>query len=714
MKIHILRINDCGVQRGQLDYAVKEIRHFLEEYTTAIVAESGAAPADAVAPGSASIPADAAVPGSASTPADAAVELFIDQALAAHCYDLHGDGKTLKISGGSPSAVLCGVYEALADAGILFEATGYSACGGFDLDAFLRVTKSVRPKSRLRGIRQHINFPMDISSYPLKDAQEYIRDLARMRYNALTFHSYAGQWHSTEPDDPDNVAGHFFYGQHHPVTQKDPLTASRIHNRKTWCIPEVESIYDDEKARGEYAQYWLNQLMDTVKEVGMELTLSVELPFDDVEKNYRMLHEVCKTYPQIDVLELLSYESGGDDRIAGLTTENVEKVMADMFGTGVLDPDGRLEGMGESIPGQFPGGAVSLKRILDALEHRDKWLEGLEKKPALRGGLYITSTEALKILWPILRKCAPADVTKSLLPAHGALAVADTIEAIGFNEQDWQNTMVYSWAEFDGNMYIQQLSTDGLEKLAFMPEADSIYGFCINHWRTSENKLTISYGAKTAIAPMTAADYYRDYAAQTKIGDAEGFAAACEKLAQLDTYNRDNLFNIGFCYVGCWIRANGVTPPRSYPEEAQKRAIAVYTELEEAFGRILPTAGTKEAIALLRLLMNRCRTSVLHIQSMLKLDEIKKIYDYDDPKPLTEKEKAAIDEIVEKSHAYAQQYIHLYGEMLPDRGCQGLVVSYYETTPVFIDVVAGHFDDSIEKAEREVFDAPPSPDTEAK
>ena len=38
------------------------------------------------------------------------------------------------------------------------------------------------PVLAARGIRQHINFPMDISCYPLPEAMEYIRNLARMHH----------------------------------------------------------------------------------------------------------------------------------------------------------------------------------------------------------------------------------------------------------------------------------------------------------------------------------------------------------------------------------------------------------------------------------------------------------------------------------------------------------------------------------------------------
>ncbi len=692
-QIHISTSRD-GSPCGELDYAAQEIRHFLNEYTTVSFTEN-------------------------KNESGALIELCIDTSMKPHCYSVKGDGTVLKISGGNASSVLCGVYEALEGAGLLFDADGalfpiHSGNKKFETETFLRVNKKISPKCRLRGVRQHINFPMDISSYSLKEAKEYIRSIARMRFNAITFHSYGGQWHSTVPGDPAKQAGHFFYGQYHQVPE-DPVTAARIHNRKTYCIPEAEAIYGDDSARAEYARYWLNEVMKTAKEAYMTITLSVELPFDDEERLTAMLYEVCLDYPLIDTLELISFESGGGARIADLTRENVVEIMAGMFGSEILNEDGSLPGLGSELPKQLGGAAVSLKRMLTAISVKEKWLDGLKKVPALRTGLYITCQDTLKILWPIMRRLVPADISRSLLPAHGSLAVANMIEAIGTSESDWQNTMYYSWAEFDGNMYIQQLSTNGIEKLLSLTDAESIFGFCINHWRTAENRITIAYAAEAAVRPVTAAGFYHSYAVRLGITQTDRFAAVCDRLAALDAYCRDNLFNIGFCYVNCWFHKGDIVRPRGYSKGAQEYAISEYEGIAGTIEHeILPFAVTKEAIALLRLFINRCKTSALHIRSMLVLHDIYNYYDYDHPSALTDDQEKAIRGIISRSQRYAWDYIHLYGELLPDRGCEGLIVSYCVTVPVFIDAVAGNFISSIQVEQTEHFDAPPAPDAESR
>jgi hypothetical protein len=677
-------------QSKGLSYAAQELTRFLTEYTTEEI-----------------LPAAGG---------DRTVYLEIDEALQAHHYAVQGDGVTLTIRGGNFSSVLCGVYEALGDAGILFLATGYSAPSGFSTDTLFSVCKTVTPRFRLRGIRQHINFPMDISSYPLKDAQEYIRAIARMRYNAITFHSYPGQWHETRPDDPKDHAGHFFYGQVHPLPQEETLLSSRIHNRKVYCIPEVEAIFNDDSARAAYAKDWLNQVMATAKEVGLTITLSLEILSDDEAANSRMLRVVCETYPLIDTLELISEECGGFRDQPGVTRENVTEFITGLFGEDVLAEDGTLPGLPDWLPGQLGSAAVGVKRLLCALARRDEWTSGLPKVPALRAGLYLTCPDTLRVLRPILRKKRPADMTMSLLPAHGAEAVARNIRDTGNLSEDWQNTMYYSWAEFDGNMFIQQLSTNGIEMLANMPDGESAYGFCINHWRTAENDLAIAYAAQAGIDGTSAEQFYAYFADRLQIGDGEGFSALCTRLAALDTYNRDNLFNIGFCAVGCWMawcRRKGGMKPRCYAAEPQKYAIAEYEALIGMLAELLPTARTKEGIAFLRLLSNRCSTSILHIRAIMVLDELDTIYDYDDPRPLTAEQMERVNAILDESMAAAHAYLDLYGELLPDRGGEGQLISYYETTVAYIRAVAASFR-NIEICEAEQYDAPPMPDESVK
>lgn len=646
---------------------------------------------------------------------DKSINLVLDNTMPSHHYELISHGSTLDIKGSNKSAVLCGVYEALADAGIFFEATGYSVPKKFDINVLFEINKSVRPKFRLRGIRQHINFPMDVSSYTLNEAKEYIRSLARMRYNSITFHSYPNQWHESKVDNPKEFAGHFFYGHIYKIPTDDLITANRIGNKVYYCIPEAEEIFEDKAKRAVYAKYWLNELMQTAKEYGMVITLSVEITYDDEDAMVKMLNKVLKTYPLIDTLELISEEAGGETVIPDLTRENIVDFLRSLFGDDILDENGEVYGLPDFLPHQLGCSAISLKRVLRALELKDLWLKDIIKTPDLRAGIYLTCPDTLRVLRPVLRKGVTENFTMSLLPAHGSLAVAENILKTGTIDSDWQNTMMYTWAEFDGNMFIQQLGTIGLQKLTEIAQGDSAFGFAINHWRTAENNLTISYAIENSISGKSAIDYYRDYAVKIGIEDVSTFIEACDKLAKLDIYCRDNLFNIGFCAGTCWLnwcRRGNVIMPRCLPVETQECAIREYEELSLLYKKILANAKTECSIDYLKLMINRCDASILHIKSLMELDKVTEVFDYEKQLPLTIDEKIKANEYVNKSREYALEYLHLYGELMPDRGCEGQLVSYYDTMIVFINSVGSTFNENISVETSEEYDAPPMPDVD--
>ena len=685
-------IVSINYKNQEVKYVFEELKLFLKKYTNCEILEN-------------------------NENSDKKINLVLDESMPSHHYMISGNGSILEITAANKSSLLCGVYEALADAGILFDATGYSVPKVFDLNTFFNVNKIVKPKFRLRGIRQHINFPMDVSSFALKEAKEYIRNLARMRYNSITFHSYPGQWHETRVDDSTDFAGHFFYGHPYYVPKDDTLTASRIDNKFHYCIPEAEVIFEDKAKRAEYAKYWLNELMKTAKDAGMTITLSVEITYDDEEAMNKMLNKVLKTYPLIDTFEIISEECGGERETPGLTRDNAVEFLKKLFGNDIVDDNGEVPGMPSFLPHQLGCSAISLKRVLRAIELRNVWLKDIENAPELRAGIYMTCPDTLRILRPILRNSIPSNVTMSLLPAHGSLAVTDNILKTGTFSSDWQNTMFYSWAEFDGNMYIQQLGTDGLQKLTEIAEGESAYGFAINHWRTSENNLCISFSAENSISGMNTTDFYRSYAEKIGIEDVELFVQTSDELAKLDVYCRDNLFNIGFCAVTCWLnwcRRGEVIMPRCLTLDKQIYAINKYEELSKYYSNMLSNVNNKKGIEYLRLMINRCDTSILHIKSLIELDKVAEIFDYVNQKPLSNEELQLANQYVNASRNYALDYLHKYGEILPDRGCEGQLVSYYATVLVFIDAVGANFNKNISVLEVEEYDAPPMPDAEVK
>ncbi len=143
-------------------------------------------------------------------------------------------------------------------------------------------------------------------------------------------------------------------------------------------------------------------------------------------------------------------------------------------------------------------------------------------------------------------------------------------------------------------------------------------------------------------------------------------------------------------------------------------AIETYEALCEQWQELLLPAKTEEGIAFLRLMINRCEASALHIRAIHALGKIRTVYDYENPQPITEEMRRAIEGCIAEARGYANAYVAHYGALLPDRGGEGQLVSYCETIPVFIDAVAAHFRYGSDVVVQMAYDAPPLPDVEAK
>lgn len=620
------------------------------------------------------------------------VVLKTDSALPRADYNIEGDGCTMTVTGSDASAVLCGVYDALRTCGVNF--TCLYDFAGSDIGNPMTICRHVHPKVKRRGIRQHINFPMDISAWGIPEAQNYIRCLARSGFNAITFHSYHDQWHAGVPGK--SYAGHFFYGEVH-----------HEEDGKVWCMPEALDVFDDEKKRHDVAVNWLQTMIRTAKECYMEVTLSVELHSDSRDVNNAMLKQVCADYSDIDILELISVESDRSCSV-NLTKENAAEVLSSILGEKVLI-DGRVPEMDffdDEVPCFFTSTCEFIGRALKALEDKAEW--GGDKLPGLRVSIYLTITSALKGVYPILKRVLPEGVTQGYLSEYGSMGVADSLKGINMLEEDLEDTMIYSWAEFDGNMFLRQAATAGLERLFGDYKCD-MYGVCVNHWRTSENLLTIGYLARAAVCPLSSEEYYRDAARAFGIDDPDKFASLFKQFEELDTFCGRNLFNVGFCYYGSWAAGDSLGMVHGYTEENLVKAIDGYNALRDAAASL--TASTPEGADYLNRLKVQLHTSVLHLTVINLMRGIWSYFKDDRYKSLTKEEYDLCHSVLTEADSLAHQYADEYLTVVGDRGCLGLVISYRNVIHRYIGNWWKYLDKAELKTETE-FDAPPVPERE--
>ena len=520
---------------------------------------------------------------------------------AEHCsYGVQFEGDTVTLWGHSESDVLQAVYLFLRQIGFVFDTKTHFPA---DVDLSCIKSETVHPFVRLRGIRQHINFPMDISSYSLKDAEEYIYSLPRMGYNAITFHSYDGMWHKGP--------GHFFYGRTHMIPE---VLADKgvIDNKKYYVIPECEPLYanGDTDAVAGFAVKWLASVMSAAKNCGMHVTLSIEPPEDAAT-----VKEALSFYPEIDCLELISPEGGDADE--------------------------------------------ALRRSIELLKEIDE--------VPVRVGMYILDRKAL---YDIKRKMdaeLPTDMIRTFLPAHGAEAVLMVTKDTQFEPSDFQKTVLHSWAEFDGSMYISQNACNALGRtllwLKDFTGAPSIYGMYLNHWRTEENRLALAFGARAMVSPLNAVEWYAEYAECFNI-NGKKISDIMYKAGETDIFCRDYLFNIGFCFIPCWTNHFGINWIRGWTAENVAKAREEYIETVNGL-RELAADAAGEGLSMLSFLINRYEATLIHFDV---IDSMNMIRDSE--------ERANVETALTKASEYISEYIEKTCEMLPDRGAQGLVVSY--------------------------------------
>jgi hypothetical protein len=266
---------------------------------------------------------------------------------------------------------------------------------------------------------------------------------------------------------------------------------------------------------------------------------------------------------------------------------------------------------------------------------------------------------------------------------------------MGFTKDSIARSMLYSWIEFDGNMYLQQNSVTGARQLLEFAKnltgEEQVNGIALNHWRTAENRTCIAYAAKAFIrGPIAPEQVYAEYAAVYGIEDIDLYSEIMQELDDLDTLAREKLFNIGFCVNGCWIR-----PGLRWTENWENDAIEI---CRNRFDALIPkligclqTAAKPAAREILRFLINRIGCSILQLECAREMKGLAAFCDHDEPERLSDQQKRMVHEACDRAMVLAQSYIRLHAEGIIDRGCEGTLISYRTTLPNYIEHIRAVF-----------------------
>lgn len=582
---------------------------------------------------------------------------------------------TVTFIGETPIDVTHAVHEFLEHLGFHFGFDGVKQPKTLRPDTLTSGYYLTRPHTRWRGIRQHVNFPMDISSYPQEEAREYLRRLVRMRFNKIAVHSYPNLWHEVATGDTIERAGNFFYDRPHPIPDH-PLIRDRIRfNQKLFCIPEVETNYSDRVARSRNATHWMRDLLSYAKSIGLRVHFSIE-PRRRGDINYILdnARSAIEQYPMIDELGIITEELGGWGETC--TDSTVRDVLKRRFGAESLqdtvvtrivrprqtDLDNLLEQLGRNME--------AVRRIPQQSWFRDRHIE-------LQLGIYCTIAEYAPVAYHLARKGLP-NMNIGIMPGHGSVRTANHLARVRKNAEDLAHTTILSWIEFDGLMFSQQNPVDGIEalfrQLDTLRDGRQLNTVLFNHWRTAENAVAARYASETSLrGPIDRNQFYTDQVQILGLKNKNEYVTVMHTLEKLDRICTNDLPNVGFCWIGAWL--TGAPYLRMNRPLLQQTAHA-YDSLRNVIHKLTADAPEGYGRDQLALLENRLLTSHLYLaafEAACGIQGLEKVNNGTYPR--IAQEQAGI--MLDRSLRLYDRYMEAHGKAMPDRGCEGSLINLW-------------------------------------
>lgn len=596
----------------------------------------------------------------------------LDSTLTDGSFGFQLKDRQVRMFGGDELGVSHAFYTLLEELGYTFDVTGVSTPAVKRRISDL-TDKSITPKVRWRGIRQHVNFPMDISSYSLADAKKYINALLRMRFNKIAFHSYPGQWYETQVGDSLALAGNFFYGDTHFMYDSEFLKKHITSNDSVFCIPEAEPLFTDPARRSRFAVAWMQELVNYAADLGLYVQISFEPRLASVEQAVQTAEEIRNTYPRINALEMITEETGGWG--APCTAEETKATLDTYFPHEIAHDT--------TVCAPIQPKQTDLNTLYAQLGIITKAIETLQAKgdfgPALKLGIYSTITRYTSGAYRLARLALP-ETPICLMASHGSGGTATAIADLIHTADDMRHTEIYSWIEFDGLMYLYQNSIDGNARLmehitGVLPQQEQQGSVLYNHWRTAENRTSARYAMvstlKGVIVPET---FYEIYARRLAIKDVEKYKNILTLLQQADDHSRAYLGNIGFCWMGAW-RSGGSFPwmNRKHVQTARTYYMKAGELLGELIRQVEPATPAYDYLAFMG---NRVLCSVIYLDAFLEAGEIRTIRKEADGS-VSAPEQLRAREICNRALLLFEQYMETHAQMMPDRGCEGILVSIW-------------------------------------
>jgi hypothetical protein len=622
------------------------------------------------------------------------------------------DGKhAVAVTGGSPAAVLWAAYALLEKLGVVFEYSGEIVPPrqtSLDLKG-IEIRES--PSIPERGIRLHLNFPMDQSSYSLPEFLAWVDRIARMKMNYLELHFYSAQpWLFCQFLSVKTQSSTFFVGSSKVGGKyelpSDMIGRKFIRNKEVYFPPELEGMSPGEELYLK-AEARIRAVIDHAHARGIKVALSFEPlapPSDFIshleewDKEYgghdQIMHELTvarlnacmDAYPNADEFQLISVE-GSDDFPPGTNLKAELKSLCDKYKIPFdLNDERQFSGTREAgvnlVPYNTPSIAENLDKglmhpVVSTLRFADFALNVLSdprvadrmKRENRHDGvsIYLPNASAVKLCLPALRVMLPPQMRFQMMVDYGARETSDQMASWDALHGANLQLGVISWLEFDGSMFLPQAWPRSVFDCVRNASGLPLTTLVCNSWRVSGLEAD---SATLANAPWTPDEDYdtfmRRYFSRvfgpTNAGQARN---AYDALEQATLYCRAHLFNVGFCWEGRY------RWDFKYPQNDVAAAEKLFTQAHDGFNTLARQTIEGRPRQRAEMLANRCSCALLHLEVMTELAKA-------DAAPTDGAGQfAKAPEHAAKAAELAREYMQTYSKFVLDRSDEGMLVNYY-------------------------------------
>ena len=582
--------------------------------------------------------------------------------------------KSLTVTGNNDGNILSGLYCFLEELGFLFDfsKTYYPSQ---KVKEFPRMTKTVLPKMRERGIRMHLNFVQDQSCFSQEEFEKFVDNMPRMKFNFLLFHMYNCQeWY------PFSFRGI----QHLDLSvgnlnrkhlREDMIGRDKILVSDHWFPREFEKITDpQELMMAMYSRY--KDMMRRAKERGQTVAVSFEpevlsekfsqhlkkwsreavlqedsSKVNDWQQNWSgqklaemdvrnpVVLEIAKarceaivrSFPDLDQIHFISREgtafrceNDGQylaelERISkkfgfDLSELDIENMRIPYRNTGNLNHTANQYWTIQDGENHFPTVTATLRYLEMCLEIlKDEKIAALLQERHIEPVItvYQPNPDTVRYIAPAVAKMCK-NVAFHLLADYGAKDIAEHMDNWKPFCRENRRTGCISWLEFDGSMMLLQGWTDSIRQNAEKAQSLGISTMYFNHWRVRGNEHNARAASDACFAGDPPEKYLQALFGEQACAQAE---KAFRLLEEATIFSKKTCFNVGFTCD--WV-VNICTNPPGYYWKDLKKSEELYLACREAFDKLsreCAERGKEQAMYL----ADMCYISAKHLEGVLKL-----------------------------------------------------------------------------------------------